>query len=1003
VALRALEASVDGVDLAQLAPQALRTTLDVRVRGAGTPAGGLAGRVQGINRASGPLDQERLPLAGFAADFEAGSGQLVLRDATLDLGDQARAQGGAALRPGSIEARLEVQTLDLKRLHSALRSTALNGTVSIIRTPAGEQVELDLGQASLRVQAKAARSGDQLEVQALDARIANGSVAAKGQIALSGARTFNAQGRFTALDPAALGDFPSARLTGHAAANGRISPTWLATVTYALEGSRWRGQSLSGEGRFTLSPRRAHDVDARLALASNRLTLRGAFGASADRLQFNLQAPALSALRSDLAGALDANGSIGGTLQRPYLDAALAGRALSLPRGYRVQTLTAKGRIEPGDDPRVTASARADDLSLGGLVLASAQFDVEGARSAHRITARARRGALDLTTAFEGGLSAALDRWSGRVLALGLQGPEPVRLVAPAALAISRTRLTFGPAELAGAHGRLRIAESVLSEGRLSSSGSIESLPLARVLALLDAKSPVQTDLVLGARWSLNADRQINGRIELFRESGDIAALIDEQRFALGLEQLAADIRVEADRVSGTAVASGAHIALSAELQTRLERRGDRWGLAGTAPLSLAARAKIDSIKPIVALYTRAAEVDGAVSMTLDASGTVAQPRLTGSVEGSSLSVEQVGSGLYLSDGRLNASFERSRIRLEELTMQGGDGRLVARGEYDLERAALALDWTAERLTAVQRPDLLLVASGGGTVSATGKGARLHGKVRMDRGRVELREASTRTLGDDVVVVGRKPPGALPERVLGSEVDFTLELGEDFRVSGRGLDARVVGQVHLTTPGNAPLRAQGEIRVARGTYEVYGRKLDIDPGVLYFAGPLDNPALEIRAMRRNQAVEAGVEVSGTARNLEVRLVSVPEVPEMEKLSWLTLGRKLDTANQSETEQMQRYGAALATTIGTGSFQARVARAVGLDEITVLPGTDASGEGGIVQLGKRVGDRIYLILEQRLSTAENIFKVNYQLTRNWSLRLESGETDALDIFYTLSFD
>jgi translocation and assembly module TamB len=268
---------------------------------------------------------------------------------------------------------------------------------------------------------------------------------------------------------------------------------------------------------------------------------------------------------------------------------------------------------------------------------------------------------------------------------------------------------------------------------------------------------------------------------------------------------------------------------------------------------------------------------------------------------------------------------------------------------------------------------------------------------------VELREAGTRTLGDDVVVVGRKPPGALPERVLQSEVDFTLELGDEFRVSGRGLDARVVGQVRLTSPGNTPLRAQGEIKVAQGTFEIYGRKLDIDPGALYFAGPVDNPALEIRAMRRNQAVEAGVEITGTARNPEVRLVSVPDVPEMEKLSWLTLGRKLDTTSQSESQQMQRYGAALATTIGTGSFQARMARAVGLDEISVQPGTDASGEGGIVQLGKRVSDRIYLILEQRLSTAENIFKVNYQLTRNWSVRLESGQTDALDIFYTLSFD
>jgi translocation and assembly module TamB len=372
-------------------------------------------------------------------------------------------------------------------------------------------------------------------------------------------------------------------------------------------------------------------------------------------------------------------------------------------------------------------------------------------------------------------------------------------------------------------------------------------------------------------------------------------------------------------------------------------------------------------------------------------------------MQGSGLRVEQVGNGLYLGDGTLKAQFEERRIRLDELSMRGGDGHFVARGEYDLPRAALDLEWTAERLTAVQRPDLLLVASGKGTVATSAQRIDLSGALRMDRGRAELRETATRTLGDDVVVEGRKRSGPLPERVLASQVDLTLDLGDDFRLTGRGVDARLVGKVRLRTPGNEPLRAQGEIKVAQGTFEIYGRRLEIDPGALYFAGPVDNPALDIRAMRKNQAVEAGVEITGTARNPQIRLVSVPDVPDMEKLSWLTLGRRLDTANQSETEAMQRYGAALATTVGTGTFQSRVAQAVGLDEITVLPGTDPSTEGGVVQLGKRVGDRIYLILEQRLSTAENIFKINYQLTRDWSVRLESGETDALDVFYTISWD
>jgi translocation and assembly module TamB len=1003
VPLQRLDARVDGIDIAQLAAGAPHTALAVHVSAQGKPGGNLGGRIEALNRDSGPLDRERLPVSALMAAFEAGPDAVALQDATLEVGDRARASGAATLRKEAIQAQLAVTALDLAQVYSTLRSTALNGTIGVTRTDAGEQLALDLGQGVVRVQGRATRAGDRLEVHEAGVRIAGGSVEASGRLALSGTRAFKAEARFAGLDPAQLGDFPAARLTGQAQAHGQLAPSWVAAIAYRLERSQWRKQALSGEGRITLSPGRAHDVDAQLALAANRVTLRGAYGRAEDRMQFKLQAPALAAFAPDLGGSLEAEGTFGGSLERLALDGRVDARDLALPGEYRVQSLSAKARLEPGEDPRVRLDAKANGLRAGKLTLAAAQLEVDGSRSVHRINAQAKRGVLEVVSTLEGGLTPNLDAWRGRVLSFELRGTEPLRLVSPAALDVSRQHLTFGPAELTGAHGRLHIAETVVSGARVSSSGSLEALRLARVLSLLEVNAPVETDLVLGARWNLTADREMNGRIELFRESGDVRALVDDQRLALGLEKLAADIRIEANRVSATVAAAGAHVGLSGQLATRLEQRDGRWGLPGSAPLTLEAQARLDSIKPVAALFTRTAELDGAVSAKVTAQGTVAQPRLVGTMEGSGLSLEQVGSGLYLTGGNLRARFEERRLRVEELTMQGGEGRLTASGEYDLANAAMKLEWAAERLTAVQRPDLLLIATGSGAAAASEKRTQFRGKLRMDKGRVELREAGTRGLGDDVVVVGRKPAGALPERVLKSQVDFTLELGDDFRVSGRGLDARMVGQLHLTSPGDAPLRAQGEIKVAKGTFEVYGRKLDIDPGALYFAGPVDNPALDIRAMRKNQAVEAGVEITGTARNMEIRLVSVPDVPDMEKLSWLTLGRKLDTGNQSETQTMQRYGAALATTIGTGSFQSKVARAVGLDEITVLPGTDGSSQGGVVQLGKSVGDRIYLMLEQRMSTAENIFKVNYRLTRDWSLRLESGDTDAVDLFYTISFD
>jgi translocation and assembly module TamB len=268
---------------------------------------------------------------------------------------------------------------------------------------------------------------------------------------------------------------------------------------------------------------------------------------------------------------------------------------------------------------------------------------------------------------------------------------------------------------------------------------------------------------------------------------------------------------------------------------------------------------------------------------------------------------------------------------------------------------------------------------------------------------VELRSNTAPALGEDVVVEGRKQRTAVTARTLRPEVDLRLDLGQDFLIRGRGLDAKLVGSVRLIGAGDAPLQAKGEISVARGTYEAYGQRLEIDKGILYFSGPVDNPGLEIRALRKNLEVEAGVEVTGTARDPRVRLVSNPDVPDAEKLSWLVIGRRVETAGTSDAEKLQGAAMALAAGLGTAPLQQQLARAVGLDEIRIAPSSGAGEQSGMVAVGKRISDRIYVTYEQSLTAATNIFRVSYQLTRNWSVRTESGTTDAVDIFYTLSFD
>jgi translocation and assembly module TamB len=233
------------------------------------------------------------------------------------------------------------------------------------------------------------------------------------------------------------------------------------------------------------------------------------------------------------------------------------------------------------------------------------------------------------------------------------------------------------------------------------------------------------------------------------------------------------------------------------------------------------------------------------------------------------------------------------------------------------------IQWRAEQLAVINRPDVRVVLSGDGDVKIDRTSVDVHGQLKADQGRIELRDQPMPDLGDDVVVLdGRKPREPFSKRVVRSEVDLKFDLGPDFTIKGRGIDAQLGGQITLTGTPNAPLSANGKIFVVRGTYEAYSQRLTIEEGTVYFSGPLDNPGLQIRAMRLHQQVEAGVEITGTARDPRLRLVSKPEVPDGEKLAWLVLGRNVDATSQSDSQAMQANAMALAAQFTAPGRQTR---------------------------------------------------------------------------------
>ena len=241
-------------------------------------------------------------------------------------------------------------------------------------------------------------------------------------------------------------------------------------------------------------------------------------------------------------------------------------------------------------------------------------------------------------------------------------------------------------------------------------------------------------------------------------------------------------------------------------------------------------------------------------------------------------------------------------------------------------------------------------------------------------------------------------------------LDVNVDFGHRLRFEGSGLEASLTGNVHVKTSPSGYLTGEGTIATASGTYYAFGQKLTIDRGRLVFDGPLDNPALDVVALRKNLAVEAGVEVTGTVKVPRVRITSNPPVPENEALSWLITGEPLATGG-SRQDYAALAAASAALLSGKGKpLSTEIAQRLGLDDISVRSGgigntaSASTGTAGqVLVLGKRISDRLSVGYEQGLSVAANAVRLEYALTNTLTVRAEAGTVSGVGLYYRRTYN
>jgi translocation and assembly module TamB len=382
-------------------------------------------------------------------------------------------------------------------------------------------------------------------------------------------------------------------------------------------------------------------------------------------------------------------------------------------------------------------------------------------------------------------------------------------------------------------------------------------------------------------------------------------------------------------------------------------------------------------------------------------SGTLAEPHFGGQIAGQKLRVYLVGSGIDLQQGVLEGDFTDDTLQIRQLHFSGGDGEIAATGSVTLKagKVGARLQMRATRFTVLDRVDRKLTLSGNTMLAIVEGRARLDGELKVDAGLVDVGRLGEPQLSDDVVILGRE---AQQRKALAADIDVTVDFGENLLLRGQGLKGRIGGDLHITSVAGGPLQARGLLKVVRGTYTAYGRELAIERGNLRFDGAPGNPALDIRAMRRGLEVEPGVAIGGSALAPRVMLVSEPQVPDTEKLSWLVLGQGLTAAGSTEMGALQSAAASLLSQGAAASMQSQLAGAFGVDTITLSQSRD-NLQQRIITVGKRVSSRLMISYQQGLQSAGNAVVFRYTLSPRLSVEAETGTRSVFSLFYNFAFD
>lgn len=390
----------------------------------------------------------------------------------------------------------------------------------------------------------------------------------------------------------------------------------------------------------------------------------------------------------------------------------------------------------------------------------------------------------------------------------------------------------------------------------------------------------------------------------------------------------------------------------------------------------------------------------GVASADIRLGGYLDTPTLSGTARLDDGLVRVPELGVEIKNIALQAEGTGTDLALRGSAESGaGDLRLSGSLALDPERAwPFDVQLQGEHFIVADRPDMTLQVNPDLRAAGSLQGVDLTGTVLIPQARIILKKLPPNVVkvsADEVIVGPLATPAEPPSAGVPVSVNFVARLGDDVHFEGLGLTTNLAGSLNIRSLPTRALIGNGILELNDGRYEGYGQKLTLQRGRLLFAGPLDNPALDIQATRTAGDVTAGLEITGNADAPQTRLFSDPAMSDAEAMSYLVTGKPLGaTSSGSESQAL----AAAAASFGANSPVAQeLSQKLGLDVGVQSGTTDADTS---LTIGRQLSSRLYADYVYGLFNETGAFQLVYKLTDHLNLTGQSGAQQSIDLNYSI---